>query len=42
MHIKAGLDDHVSYTEKAFFTKNRCMFLKGTKYTLQEKKESTW
>lgn len=40
MHVKAGLDDRVNYTEKAFFTKNRCMFLKGTKYTLQEKQKT--
>lgn len=36
--VKVGLDDGVNYIEKASFTKNRCMFLKGTKYTLQEKK----
>lgn len=42
VHVKAGLDDGVNYTEKALFTKNRCMFLKGNKYTLQGKKASVW
>lgn len=42
VRVKAGLDDGVNYTEKALFTKNRCMFLKGNKYTLQGKKASVW
>lgn len=41
MRVKAGLDDSVNNTEQAFFTRNRCMFLKGIKYTLQKKKESS-
>lgn len=44
MHVKAGLDNSVNYTEQALFIKNRCMFLKGTRYTLQQKKKkgSSW